>query len=378
MTSILLFILILSLLVIIHEMGHLLVAKWQKVRVNEFGLGYPPRALKLFTVDGTLFSLNWVPFGGFVKLEGEDGEVVDSKTPKNGEMAFFEQTALAKLLIVLAGPVVNFIFGIIAFAIVFSISGIPQTLNSQPRIDQIMPGSPAEVAKLPTSVNIIGFSEAADGEVTATPKIADVQSYVQAHKGQTVTVKLTGACKNDSCEESVSTHQLYLRKDQEIPENQGSMGLVFSEYYTLRYPWYLMPLYSSWYGVTQALQMGWMMVQGLGQIVSDIFTSGKVTDEVAGPIGIVHQAQKSNILTSGWLMVLSFSGMLSINLAVMNVLPIPALDGGRALFILLGVVLGQKRIEKLENYANYGGFFALIGLIILISLRDIQRIIQGG
>ncbi len=120
------------------------------------------------------------------------------------------------------------------------------------------------------------------------------------------------------------------------------------------------------------------MLQALGQMGSDMFSGRGVSGDVAGPIGIVHQAQKSDILTSGWMMVLSFAGMLSINLAVMNVLPIPALDGGRAMFIMLGQLVGQKRIEKLENYANYGGFILLVGLIVLISLRDISRIITGG
>lgn len=376
--SALIFIVILSVLVIIHELGHYFVAKWNKVQVNEFGLGYPPRALKLFTWANTLFSLNWVPFGGFVKLEGEDGAEENAKEKRQpGMFAFYERPALAKLAIILAGPLVNFLFGIVAFSVVFSVSGIPHSLDGQPRIERIMPDTPAAKANIPTSVNILGF-KAADGSVVTTKSIPEVQQYVAAHKGQTVTIQFSGPCQQDTCAESLGETELYLRKDEEIPAGQGSMGIVFSDYYVVRYPWYLMPLYGSQYGITQALDMGWMMLQALGQMARDMVGGKGVSGDVAGPIGIVHQAQKSDILTSGWMMVLSFSGMISINLAVMNVLPIPALDGGRAFFIILGQFVGQKRIEKLENYANYSGFILLIGLIVLISLRDIARIIQGG
>lgn len=377
--SALIFILILSALVIIHELGHYLVAKWQKVQVNEFGLGYPPRALKLFSYAGTLFSLNWVPFGGFVKLEGEDGEADQTKQARQaGTFAFFERPAWAKLLIILAGPAVNFIFGIVAFSVVFSVSGIPQSLSNQARIDQIAPDSPAAVAGLQPSTNILGFKEATSSAAIAVSSIAEVQSFVADHKGQTVIVQTSGPCQADACAESLAESSIYLRTEAETPAGQGSMGVVFSDYYLVRYPWYLMPFYGSKYGITQALDMGWMMLEALGKMGSDMINGRGVSGDVAGPIGIVHQAQKSDILTSGWMMVLSFAGMLSINLAVMNVLPIPALDGGRAMFIVLGQLIGQKRIEKLENYANYGGFILLIGLIVVISLRDILRIVKGG
>lgn len=376
--SALIFILILSALVIIHELGHYLVAKWQKVQVNEFGLGYPPRALKLFTHANTLFSLNWIPFGGFVKLEGEDGEADQNKaTRQPGMKAFFERPAWSKLLIILAGPVVNFVFGIIAFSIVFSVSGIPQSLSNQARISKVVEGSPAAESGLQPDTNILGFREQ-NGEMVPIDNVAKVQAYVAAHKGQTVMVLFSGPCQADACAESMGETNIYLRTDAEIPPNQGSMGVVFSDYYLMRYPWYQMPFYGSKYGITQALDMGVLMLKALGQMGSDIAGGRGVSGDVAGPIGIVHQAQKSDILTSGWMMVLSFAGMLSINLAVMNVLPIPALDGGRAMFIIIGQLIGQKRIEKLENYANYGGFILLVGLIVLISLRDISRIITGG
>lgn len=380
MLSAIIFILILSFLVIIHELGHFLLARKHKVRINEFGIGYPPKALTLFTAFGTPFTLNWIPFGGFVRLEGEDGaeSAADTATvSKNNGLEFFKVGMWQKLSIVLAGPVVNFLFGIIAFAIVFSVTGIPQPLVNQARIEQIMAGSPAELVGLEKGSNIIGFITV-DNQRVSTPGIKDVQTFVAAHKGQDIQVVTSGVCSGVQCDAAEHIKQIHLRSDEEIPEGQGSLGVIFSDYYLQRYPWYLMPLYGSWYGLTQAIELGWMMLQALGMVVTNLFSGGGVSADVAGPIGIVHQAQKSNILSSGWMMGLSFAGMLSINLAIMNVLPIPALDGGRAFFILLGGLIGRKRIEKIENYANYGGFIVLVGLIVLISLRDIHRIIQGG
>lgn len=380
MLSVFIFIFILSFLVIIHELGHFLLARKHGVKVNEFGLGYPPKALTLFTAFGTPFTLNWVPFGGFVRLEGEDGSesnvASEEQKPARGK-EFFQVKVWQKLSIVLAGPMVNFLFGCLAFSIVFSVTGIPQPLVNQARIDQIMPGSPAELAGLEKGSNISAFITA-DSVRTETPAIKDVQQFVAVHKGEMVQVVTSPVCQGVACPESELIRELYLRKDSEIPEGQGSIGVVFADYYLVRYPWFLMPIYGSWYGIQQALELGVVMVQALGTIMTNLFTGGGVAADVAGPIGIVHQAQKSNILSSGWMMALGFAGMLSINLAIMNILPIPALDGGRALFIILGGILGQKRIEKIENYANYGGFIVLIGMIVLISLRDIHRIIQGG
>jgi regulator of sigma E protease len=136
-----------------------------------------------------------------------------------------------------------------------------------------------------------------------------------------------------------------------------------------------MPFRGAALGTVQALGLGWLILQALQDLVADMFTRGAVPQDIAGPIGIVDQANSSEIFTQGPLALLSFAGMLSINLAVMNVLPIPALDGGRALFIVLEKLIGKKAIQKVEAVANYGGFIFLIGLIVIISARDVFRIV---
>lgn len=382
--SVFIFIIILSFLVIIHELGHFLVAKKKKVNVKEFGLGYPPRLKSLFKWRGTLFTLNTIPFGGFLRMEGEEGQVEETSTPQSKTQQedqdkpkpFYLLSGLDRLQVILAGVVINFLFGVLAFSIIFSVSGIPATLNGQPRIGQISEGSPADLSSLPTNVNIVGF--VVEAEQTKTEKIADVQKFVQEHRGQEVTMLLTGQCDGDSCGAETSETTIHLRTQDETPADQGSMGVVFVNSYFKFYPWYQMPWRGVIYGMKEALAMGGMMIAAVWSVFADLFKGNGLSAELAGPVGIVYYAQRSKLFQEGWMTLLGFSGMLSINLAIMNLLPIPALDGGRAFFILLEPVVGKLKIRKVEKYANYGGFLLLIGLIVTVTIRDVWRIVSGS
>ncbi|MBD3279469.1 MAG: hypothetical protein GF390_02030 [Candidatus Pacebacteria bacterium] len=380
-------IIILSFLILIHELGHFLVAKWNQVKIEEFGLGYPPRAMKLFSWQGTLFSLNWIPFGGFVKLEGEDGpndvkQAVKQKAQQlktkltKGTQPFYLKSARARLAIVFAGALINFIFGMLAFSLLFSATGIPTSLQHQPRISQVATDSPAAQANLPTQANITGLE--IDGQLTKTTTIQEVQQVVEQHLGQQVIVFTTGPCEQLSCQDQQQQFELYLRPPQQRPDDQGAMGVVFSDFYFKFYPWYEMPIRGAIYGVMQALLMGWLMITTLAQIFRDLVFAGQVPADLAGPVGIVDHAQQQDLLSTGWQGLLSFAGILSINLAVMNILPIPGLDGGRAVFILLEKLVGKSKVQKIEGYANYGGFMFLVALLILITLRDVWRILSHG
>jgi regulator of sigma E protease len=359
--SIIIFILILSVLVIIHELGHFFAARFMGMKVEEFGLGYPPRALKLFKWKETLFSLNWIPFGGFVSIKGED----------EAAGAFHRFSTNKRLVVILAGAIVNFLFGVLAFSLVFSISGIPTRLK-QPRIGEISPNSPAEKVNLPTEVNILGLR--VDDELIKTNDVEEVIKEISDHQGETVQLVTTGHCQQLECEEILHEFEVYLRKPAEIPEGQGSLGIIFQPVVYLDYPWYEMPFRGAWYGLIQAFWLGRVILEGLRDLLTNMVTLGQVPEEIAGPVGIVHQATSEGIFAEGYLVLLSFSGMLSINLAVMNVLPIPALDGGRALFVLIEKIVGRKKIERIEQYANYVGYTLLLGLIILVTIRDVIRI----
>lgn len=367
--SAILFIIILSFLVIIHELGHYFAAKWSKVKVDEFGIGYPPKAFRIFRWKGTDFTVNWIPFGGFVRLQGEDGAEKGNIKEKG---QFYNTSTFRKLVIILSGATVNFIFGVIAFTIVFSKIGIPQDIT-EARIGQVSSGSPAEKAGIVANTNITGL-QVKENEKIIVDSPETLIKQISEYKGQTVQIFTSGICESLKCEESENVFEVYLRTPEETPDNQGSLGLVFDQIVYMKYPLMEMPFRSAFYGIKQAVYLGVQIVYAFSNIVSDIFMRGKITGDVAGPIGIVHQAKEIGLLEQGFLTILSFTGMLSINLAVMNVLPFPPLDGGRALFIALELIFKKKRTEKIEYYLNYGGYIFLLGLIILISIKDVFRI----
>jgi regulator of sigma E protease len=370
-------ILILSLLVILHELGHFFAAIWLKLSVEEFGVGYPPKAKKLFSWLGTEFTLNWIPFGGFVRLFGEEAPVEETKTTAKStktKVNFYTQPAWKRLVVILAGPLANVLVAGVIFTGIFAIGGIPISLKDQARIAQVMPDTPAAAAEIPTKYRVIGFRESDSAELVPISKISEVQQFTIAHRGQTWQMVLTGPCQADHCEENQVVKAIYLRTEAETPAGQGAMGLLFAEYELQFYPWYEMPWRGLQQGWIQTVDMTTLMLSELGKIMLSLLQGKGAGEAVAGPIGIVHQAQTSGLNQAGWQAIWGFAGMISLNLALMNLLPIPALDGGRAVLILLESVLGRSRLAKIEGYLNYGGFIALVTLLIVISASDIWRI----
>jgi len=374
--SAIVFIIILSFLVIIHELGHFLTAKWAKVKADEFGIGYPPKALKLFRWKGTDFTVNWIPFGGFVRMQGEESieEETDEKKGKKLSGQFYQASVFQKLVIILAGATVNFIFGVIAFTIVFSKMGIPEMIT-EPRIGAVEENTPAYEAGIPSNVNILAVKYQDQEFAVNTPE--DLINKVYEHRGETITLITTGICEQKTCEQIKNEYPVYVRTQEETPEGEGAMGVAFDQVVFVFYPALEMPVRSAAYGIEQAFTLGWQIIEAFSGIITGIFTRGSLPTDVAGPIGIVHQAQSIGIFEEGWLTVLSFAGMLSINLAVMNVLPFPPLDGGRAVFIILEALFTKKRTKKLEYILNYGGYILLLGLIVVITIKDVMRIFYG-
>lgn len=370
--SALIFIIILSFLVVIHELGHYLVAKWCGVKVEEFGLGYPPRAVKLGTWWGTLFSLNWIPFGGFVKMEGEDAVTGETTLSQKSLQV---KSAPQRLAVILAGAAVNFMFGVLAFAVVFSTMGIPTPLKTA-RIGLVQPESPAATAGLPANVELVALT--VGDETVSQPSVESAIQFINSHRGQNIQIATTGSCTAQGCQELVQNYTVYARTPEQTPAGQGAIGIAFESVTLQFYPWYEMPLRGTWYGLQQAVELGGDMLMALRQAVVEGFTRGQLPKELSGPVGIVHQAQVNNVFSQGWLAMLYFAGMLSVNLAIMNVLPIPALDGGRAVFILLEPVIGKKRLANWEAQIHYGGFIVLIGLILAVTARDVVRIVYGS
>lgn len=355
--SALIFILILSFLVIIHELGHFVVARWAGIKVEEFGLGYPPKLLTVFKDKlGTIYTLNWLPFGGFVRLFGED-------SVEATQGSFVSKPAWKRMAVILAGAAVNFLFGVLAFGAIYSWHGIPTNVAGA-KIDGIAAGSPAEVAAVPRGVVVTGVD--IGGTMTAVGSAKDLIDAVAAHRGETIELVI----------QEGQRYRVYVRRPDEVPEGQGALGVVLIDFEMKFYPWWQMPFRGMWVGLKSAVSFGGLILNALGSMVHELIFQGKVPADVAGPVGIVYQAEKEGFLRDGFWASLNFAAILSINLAIINVLPFPALDGGRGFFIAIEMIFRKRVKPKVEQWANSAGFLLLIMLIVLISARDIRRVLM--
>lgn len=375
------FLLILSFLVIIHELGHFLTARWAKIDIEEFGIGYPPRMKTLFHWKGIPFTLNWLPLGGFVKMKGEDGPSVEDVTAAKTKTAkknsnpskefgpFYTKSKRVRLLVLLAGVVINFLFGIFAFAVIYTKLGIPVPSDA-PVINVISPQSPASQAKLREGDKVYRLESVTDGQSQVEPKTVDeLVVFVNGNLGENLRLHIDR-------QGNQFTTDLYARKPEERGPEEGALGLRFQGYAYQFYPWWQMPFRGAWVGINISLGFSSAVLSAFFSIIKEIVTFSSIPAEASGPIGIVRDASNLGIFQQGWLELLRFAGMLSINLAVLNALPIPALDGGRAFFVIFETVIGKKRREQIEEKFNYAGFVFLMGLILLISLKDVWLVLR--
>jgi len=369
------FALILSFLVFIHEAGHFWAARKFGVKVDEFGFGYPPLAKKLFRRNGTDFTLNWLPFGGFVRLAGEERYLEDeSKAGKGEGQMFYAQKKWKRIVIILAGAMVNFIFGLLAFSFIFSVEGIPEEkpLTDRTLIIAVFENSPAKRADLRAGDMVLAIKDVDEpDQLLETAEINEMVEFLDNQRGEEVELLI-------SREEVELRKEMYVRTREETSAGQGALGIQIagSEVVYQKYPVWQMPFRGAWTGTQAAVNFGLMIVKSLGQMVADGIGAGQLPEEVAGPVGIVYVAQKQGIIQEGFLGILNFAAVLSINLAIVNVLPVPALDGGRAMFIFLEKIMGKRFKPEYERYANMIGFALLLLMIILVSARDIQYVLR--
>ena len=362
LVTIIVFLVILSVLVLFHEAGHFFVAKLFGIKVEEFGFGLPPRAFgKKF--GETLYSINWLPIGGFVKLYGEDEAGGGSITLKQKEVkgdekrAFFAKPVWQRALVILAGVFMNFVLAVVIISVLFSVVGV-QTPGNKVLINQVVKSSPADKAGLRVNDIVISVNGV---KVTASEQL---RQYVDEHVGEKLTLEVqTSNSKTEALE--ITPRKVY-------PSNEGPMGIAISQDVVLKkYPWYQAPFVGTW----EALKQTWLIVSGLVMLVIQLVTRGMVPQGIAGPVGI---AQLTGVVIGiGPAAVLSLVSLLSLNLAIVNILPIPALDGGRLFFILIEGVFHKKVDPKIEGYAHMIGMMVLLGLIALITLHDLFRILTG-
>jgi regulator of sigma E protease len=355
-TSIVVFIIVLSVLVLVHELGHFFAARRAGIWVEEFGFGLPPRIFgKKF--GETLYSLNLLPFGGFVRLHGENTQ--ESITDK--KRAFLNQSKKARSLVVMAGVFMNFVLAILAFSVVYSFTGIPKE-SQNVKIVEIRPSSPASASGLRVGdiVRKIDNTEISSNDAFI--------SYIEDKKGSEVVMYAER-------EGGEGLAEVKAVPRENPPDEEGALGVVISSTEMYFPPIWQRPFIGIYNGFKDALFWTGVVLGGFVKIFIDL-SGGTVPSDVAGPVGIF--ALTTEAAKFGAITLINFVGILSVNLAILNIIPFPALDGGRLLFIGVESVFGRKVLPKVETAIHTAGMIILLILIFAITAHDVKRLISAG
>jgi regulator of sigma E protease len=342
---ILIFFVTLGLLIFVHEYGHFWAARRAGVKVLEFGFGFPPTIFS-WKRGETKYSFGALPFGGFVKLFGEDNE-------ETGPHSFRSASVFRRLTIVLSGVVMNIILAILVLAAGFTvgmtpIASDPTTLGGESKkqvlILDVLPNSPAAQAGLQSGDILLGFNSA-----------EEIQQFTRSLRGQTVTLEVG----------ETNTRQVKVTLEG---EGEAPLGVHVTSISVVKLPW---PQ-----AFIAALSETGKVVQYIARIIVGFFTELAVRQEVSeqavGPVGIYFITEKAVYFGASYVMQLV--ALLSINLAVINILPFPALDGGRAIFLAAEGLFGRGVLRpRYEGLIHTLGFAILVVLLLVLTYRDIIR-----
>jgi len=364
--NILIFILVLGVLVFVHELGHFLFAKLFNIRVDEFGFGYPPKMFKMFSWKGTNFTMNWIPFGGFVKIFGESDDG-NELTDQEKKVSLVHKPRWQQFLVMFGGILFNIIFAWILFSGIY-MSGVTAPIESAPEnysfeesrliIGGVMAGAPADEAGLIAGDEIVELFSPDGLQITIIDEtIVEVSEFVnnQGQQDQSVGFVVLR-------DETLKT--IEITPQQGVVEGKYGVGINVDRVGELRLPVGQALIY----GAKNTWEFTKLITAGFGQLVT-----GQVSaDNVSGPVGIVKQIGEASAV--GFSYLLGFTALLSINLAVLNLIPFPALDGGRILIIFIESIIGKRLKPNIVNWVNVIGFFVLIGLMLLVTANDIIKL----
>ena len=360
-----LLIVILGLVVVVHEWGHYIAAKKFGVKVEEFGFGFPPRAKKLFKRGETEFTLNWIPFGGFVKLLGENPDDVN-RTEEDQTRSIASKPKWQQAIILVAGVFMNFLLAGVLFSIGF-MSGMPVSIdadnttaiNRHVIISSVQKDSPADVAGLPAGVQLVSL----DGNTEAVQSVAAMQAYIQSHANQPIVVGFEK--KKNDIETVTITPQEGL-----AAAGKPGIGVGLDMTGEIRMPFFK----AIGEGFATAARMVAQIFIFFVHFIGGLFGAGEgvSSSDVTGPVGIAGLATQA--FNMGIIYLLTFIAIISANLAVLNLIPFPALDGGRLLFIGIEAITRKKMNENVVGWVNTIGFGLLVILMLFVTYKDITKL----
>lgn len=367
-TTIIIFILVLSVLVLVHEAGHFFTARKFGVKADEFGLGFPPRAIGVYkdvkgkwrrlignkdleALEGdakpsdTVYSLNYLPLGGFVKIKGENG---DSREEQD---SFGAKKIWQRTIILAAGVIMNVILAFVLFSVCYLV-GAPQSVEQGGKIQitEVLKESPAAAAGILSGDVILG----ADGNNFSS--VAQVQDYISSKGNTDVSLNILRGQENIS-----------LVIKPEIKDNKAIIGVGLDQIDTVRYPFFK----AIWEGAKHTIILLWLIIAAFFGLIRDLIIGAGAGDAVGGPIRIAQMT--GEVARFGFVNLMNFTALLSLNLAVINFLPFPALDGGRILFLAIEKIKGKPVKRETEALIHNIGFMLLMALIVLVTYKDIAR-----
>lgn len=345
------FVVVLGLLIFVHEFGHFIVAKAAGVYVEEFALGLGPVVWKRMGKE-TQYSLRLLPLGGFCKMSGDNpqddlitgqNETDRSKIPV--ERLFFKKKVWQRAAVVAAGPVMNFLTAILIYALIFMVFGIPTALTDQAIIGDISPGGPAAQAGLLPGDRILQINQE---QVNSWEELA---LKIRSMPNQQVQLLV---------QRGEQQFAVTVEPRQERPEGPGLIGIVPMAEATQRIPFFK----AFWYAIQQTWYLLIALVVGLYQMIT-----GQLLGPISGPVGIAQMAGQA--ARFGAESLLNLTAVLSVNLGVLNLLPFPALDGGRLVFFGIEAIRRKPIDPEREGLVHFIGFALLMFLILVVTFREV-------